>query len=339
MIVVRCAADRPQEAEDHSPDRPACVAVIATGVIGRSWLRVFTRAGCRTHVWDPNPIVLAAALVWHGEASEPETASGAAASPGEAIPCRTLAQALDGADYVQESSPERLGVKRALFEDLDRYAAPDTIVASSTSAINMTDIAAGLSGAGRCVIAHPVNPPHVLPVVEVLGGQETTDAVVDATVSIMRAVGQRPVVLNHFVPGFLLNRMQVALMREAISLLQHDVADVDAIDAVIRDGLGLRWALMGPFGVANSNADGGIREYLRRYAGTMKTLMDDLETGTTTMDDATIERIGRQTDAMESGAGRDTVRQWRDRLVRKLLQIKRDDPHPERGDTRTLSAR
>jgi L-gulonate 3-dehydrogenase len=283
-------------------------------------------------VWDPNPGVLAAALAWHREMSEP-TSPGeddrAAPSSGRVIPCRTLSEAVAGADYIQESGPEALEVKRALFRDLDQHAAPGTILASSTSAIDMTDIAEGVSGAARCVVAHPVNPPHVLPVVEVLGGRETARGIVDETVRIMRAVGQRPVVLNYFVPGFLLNRMQVALVREAISLLERGVADVEAIDAVISEGLGLRWALMGPFGVANCNADGGIREYLRRYIGTLQTLMDDLESAPT-VDDAVIERIGRQTDAMENGAGRDSVRQWRDRLVRKVLEVKRDDPHPGR---------
>jgi L-gulonate 3-dehydrogenase len=318
---------------------PGCVAVIATGVIGRSWLRVFARAGCLTRAWDPNPDVLAAALAWCGEKSEPMSsrdANGVASCPGQVIACRTLAEAVAGADYIQENGPETLDVKRALFRDLDRHAALGAIIASSTSAIDMTAIAEGVSGAARCVIAHPVNPPHVLPVVEVLGGRETDRAVVKAAVRVMRAVGQRPVVLNYFVPGFLLNRMQVALLQEAISLLERGVADVEAIDAVISDGLGLRWALMGPFGVANSNADGGIREYLRRYAATLQTLMDDLERAPT-VGDAVIERIGQQTDAMERGAGRDMVQQWRDRLVRKLLQVKRDDPHPGReGGARPL---
>jgi 3-hydroxyacyl-CoA dehydrogenase len=130
----------------------------------------------------------------------------------------------------------------------------------------------------------------------VLGGEHTSEATRARTVEMLRAVGQVPVELRRYVPGFLLNRLQVALIREAIALVESGVAGVDEVDAVVLDGLGLRWALMGPFGVANTNADGGVREYLTRFGGSISALMDDLSP--TPALGELIERLGRATDAM-----------------------------------------
>lgn len=300
---------------------PAAVAVVGVGVIGRSWLRVFTRAGCVTRAWDPNAEVLSRALAWHDEEREPDQTSS-----GALVRCASLAEALEGVEYVQENGPESLDQKQRIYRELDRAASSETILASSTSAIDMSEIARDLTGAWRCVVAHPVNPPHVVPVVEVLGGQQTRPSIVQQTAAFMRAVGQKPVVLNVFVPGFLLNRLQVALLREAINLVERGVADTEAIDAVVQHGLGLRWALLGPFGVANTNADGGIREYLERFAGSLETLMRDLG-GTPRMDRNLVERIGKQTDA-SNAAPLVEIRRWRDRMVRDLVRLKRENPQP-----------
>jgi 3-hydroxyacyl-CoA dehydrogenase len=301
---------------------PRAVAVIGVGVIGRSWLRVFTRAGCETRAWDPNADALTRALAWHAEAQQPENSNA-----GRLLRCDALEEALDGVEYVHESGPESLEKKQRIYAELDRLASPDAILASSTSAMDMSDIARDLTGAWRCVVAHPVNPPHVVPVVEVLGGQLTRPAVVAQTAAVMRAVGQKPVVLNRYVPGFLLNRLQVALLREAISLVERGVADTAAIDAVVQHGLGLRWALLGPFGVANTNADGGVREYLERFAGSLETLMRDLG-GIPRLDSALVERIGEQTDANTGTTPLAEIRRWRDRMVSDVVRLKRENPQP-----------
>jgi 3-hydroxyacyl-CoA dehydrogenase len=219
--------------------------------------------------------------------------------------------------------------KRAIFTELDRFAPPDAILASSTSALDMSDIAEGLPGAGRTIVAHPVNPPHVIPVVEILPGKRTTTDVVARTRAFLSAVGQSPVLLKLYVPGFLLNRMQAALVREAIHLVECGAADVDAVDAVIRDGLGLRWALLGPFGVANTNADGGIREYFGRYGDSYRELMSDLGP-TPSFDRKQIETLGRATDAM-TNAPRNEILEWRDRLIRRIRNLKQEDPMPQGG--------
>jgi L-gulonate 3-dehydrogenase len=291
------------------------VTVVGTGVIGRSWAQVFARAGCNTRLYDRDAAQVARALELFG----------ADAGLARVSPHVELRAALAGAGYVQESGPEDLTTKRSIYGELDRLADPSTILASSTSAMDMTAIASGLRGASRCIVAHPVNPPHVVPVVEVLPGKDTDPDVVTRTTEFLRAVGQTPVVMNFYLPGFLLNRMQAALLREALHLVESGVADVAAVDAVIRDGLGLRWALMGPFGVANTNADGGVREYFTRYRQAYIELMNDLGP-TPAFDPEQIERWGRATDLMVGDTPRDRLRAWRDRLVGRIRRLKQDEP-------------
>ncbi|MFN8668019.1 MAG: 3-hydroxyacyl-CoA dehydrogenase NAD-binding domain-containing protein [Gemmatimonadaceae bacterium] len=308
-------------APNATPPKPH-VAIVGSGVIGRSWIRVFTRAGHPVRVWDQNPVAVATALAWHAAECARDGQPSALVTGHDA-----LAQAVRGAVWVQESGPEVLEVKRALFSALDAAAPPEAIIASSTSALDMTEIARDLSGGHRCIVAHPVNPPHVIPAVEVLGGAATSEVTRGRTLEMLRAVGQVPVPLRRFVPGFLLNRLQVALLREAIALVESGVAGVDEVDAVVRDGLGLRWALMGPFGVANTNADGGVRDYFGRFGGSITRLMNDLAP-TPTLDAALIERLGAATDAMVEGASTADLAAWRDRLVTQLVALKRAHASP-----------
>ena len=296
------------------------VAVVGTGVIGRSWVQVFARAGCQTRLYDPDPAQVEKALMWLDQELNPDCRALVTAY-------KDLEEALTGAEYVQESGPEQIELKKAIYADLDRAASPEAILGSSTSAHDMSEIAAGLPGAHRCIVAHPVNPPHLIPVVEILPGVKTDPDVVTRTRDFMTSVGQKPVLMNYYVPAFLLNRMQAALLKEAISLVESGVADVDSVDTVIRDGLGLRWALMGPFGVANTNADGGIREYFTRYGQAYKDCMDELGP-TPSFDPEMIERLGQGTDAMTGKASLQEICAWRERLIREIRKLKAEDPFP-----------
>jgi len=306
------------------------VAVVGTGVIGRSWIAVFARAGRRVRVFDANPAQAEAALAWFRADLKRQRRDGrlkkkAAAAQWDLVEAvDTLAGAVAGAGYVQESGPERLDLKQALYRDLDQAAHPATILGSSTSALDMTDIARGLAGAGRCIVVHPVNPPHVVPATEILGGAETSPAVVKRTIRFLKELGQVPVLMNRYVPGFVINRMQAALIREAVDLVRSGVCDVRAVDDSIRAGLGLRWALMGPFGVANTNADGGVRDYFTRFGSSYHGLWDDLKTDLR-FDPELIERIGQQTDRLLPES-LDAQRAWRDRLVLELRALKAATP-------------
>lgn len=309
----------------------ATVAVVGTGVIGRSWIQVFARAGCRVRAFDRDPEQLARAMAWLKADLKDQRARGlkkkqARAQWERVEAVESLAEALDGAGYVQESGPEQLAAKRALYAELDQAAMPRAIIGSSTSTLDMTAIAEGLRGAGRCIVAHPVNPPHIVPAVEILGGAATEAKVVRRTIKFMAALGQVPILMHRYAFGFVLNRLQSALVREAVHLVQSGVADAEAVDDAIRDGLGLRWALLGPFGVANGNADGGVREYFTRFRASYHELWDDLATDVR-FDDALVERIGTQTDRMLP-APLETQRAWRDRLVTGIRALKTDDPMP-----------
>jgi 3-hydroxyacyl-CoA dehydrogenase len=311
------------------------VAVIATGVIGRSWIQIFARAGCEVRVFDANPDQLRKALDWFETDTKDQRARGvlkkkeARGRLDRVQAAESLEEAVADAGYIQENGPEDLAIKNALYLEIDRAARPDAIIASSTSTLDMTEIARGIPGAARCIVAHPVNPPHVVPAVEILGGQATDPKVIKKAVKFMKELGQTPVLMSKFVPGFVINRMQAALVREAVDLVAKGICDVEAIDDSLRNGLGLRWALMGPFGVANTNADGGVAEYFTRYRSSFHNLWKSLNSDVT-FDDELVARLGRETNRFITGSYADQ-RAWRDRQVMAIRRLKGLDPPPTKA--------
>ena len=312
---------------------PGTVAVVGTGVVGRSWIRVFTRAGFPIRVYDPDAGQLDRALAWARASAREDVHLGlysysdARAEEGRITRCDTLAEALDGVVYVQESGPEAVAAKQSIYRELDAAAAPDVVLGSSTSANDMTVIAQGLTGAARCIVAHPVNPPHVIPLVEVLEGAETRPEVTTSAVALLQRAGMAPVVLDRFAPGFVLNRLQAALLREAISLVGTGVASPEVVDIVMREGLGLRWALMGPLGTAHANADGGVASYFRKYGDAYRVMWKDLDSAPDFPDDV-IDTIERGMTATYGEGAVAELSAWRDRMVRRIIQLKVEDPPP-----------
>ncbi len=313
------------------------VAVVGTGVIGRSWMKLLARAGCQVQAYDQVSDNVLRAMAWLEEDLARDTADGLL-SRDEARLClarvtrhESLAGALAGVGWVQESCPENLQTKQAIYAELDSVAPPDAIIGSSTASLDMTLIADGLPGRARCVVAHPTNPPHVAPAVEIVPGRDTDPRVVPLASSFITSVGQTPVVLTRYVPGFVLNRLQAAMLREAIALVAEGVAEVEAVDAIVRDGPGLRWALMGPFGVADTNADGGVRQYLTRYAPFYTEVMNDLRP-TPKLDSELIEKVGRGTDDMLQQVSRSELCRWRDDMMRAIINLKKQNPPPWRKE-------
>jgi 3-hydroxyacyl-CoA dehydrogenase len=201
------------------------------------------------------------------------------------------------------------------------------VLASSQSDYDTTAITDGLAGAERCVTAHPVNPPHVIPVVEILPSVSAAGWAVERACDVLRSAGQTPVVMRRFVPGLLTNRIQAAVLREALQLVLLDVADVAAVDAVVADGLGLRWALLGPLAVADANADGGARAYFTTHRESWIELMDGLSP-TPAFTPEEIERIGTGVEAARANLPGAEVRAWRDRMLVALTALKAGDPSP-----------
>jgi L-gulonate 3-dehydrogenase len=246
------------------------IAVVGAGLIGRAWSVVFARAGCNVRLWDPVPEVRAQVI-----AALTETCRISGDDPAclaQVTVCDTIEAAVEGAEWVQENGPEQIDVKRALYVQLDAIAPPGTILASSSSALVASSFAGGLAGRGRILVAHPVNPPHLVPVVELCPGPDTSPDVMDRAEALMRAVAQVPVRMTREIDGFILNRLQAVVLAEALSLIEQGIVTPQGLDDTICHGLGRRWTLMGPMATINLNAPGGVADYLKRYGPTMARL-------------------------------------------------------------------
>tara|TARA_R110002110_G_scaffold296500_6_gene510776 strand:+ start:3418 stop:4350 length:933 start_codon:yes stop_codon:yes gene_type:complete len=245
------------------------IAIIGAGLIGRAWSALFARAGYEVQVWDADAGVLGRYR------DDMTTLCGTMLAEGllkdrdgtlaRIHTCPTLEEATAGVVFVQENGPERIEVKKELFARLDAATPPDAVIASSTSAIVASRFTEGLTHRERCLVGHPVNPPHLVPVVELCPAPWTTTETMDRAEAIYSKIGQVPVRMTGERDGFVLNRLQGALLAEALRLLGEGVVSVEGLDATIKHGLGLRWALMGPIETIDLNAPGGIIDYATRY--------------------------------------------------------------------------
>jgi carnitine 3-dehydrogenase len=230
------------------PDQVRRVGVVGAGVIGGGWALHYLRMGLDVDVYDPAPAARAEMLRMREDIWPLLERIGLrpGASPERLVLHADLADAVSGADVVQENAPEDSAVKRAVLADIDRLAPPDAVLASSTSGFSMTLLQADCARPERCVVGHPFNPPYLIPLVEVVGGERTSPAAVAWLSDFYAAVGKRPLRLSRELPGFVGNRLQEAMWREALHMIAAGEATVEEIDESIAFGPGLRWALMGP---------------------------------------------------------------------------------------------
>ena len=245
------------------------VAIIGAGIIGLSWAVVFARAGMSVSVFlrnEANRENVRERLMSLLESSKLLLAEDEDVVASRIRFCLTLEETCKGADYVQESVPENLSLKQDLYRQLDAIVPVHVPIGSSTSGLPMSEIAAGLPGASRCLVVHPATPPHLLPVVEIVPSPETRDDVIADFTDLLVRAGMRPVRLHKEQKGFVLNRLQVALIKEMLLAIRDGVIDPEGADSLIRDGFGLRWAAVGPLEGIDMNAPGGISDYLTRYS-------------------------------------------------------------------------
>ncbi len=252
------------------------VGIIGVGLIGRAWSNVFARAGWTVKAWDANPQATADAprlvaeslddLARHGLVQDPKGAAKRVSSAS------TLEEAVAGVDFVQESGPETIEAKLEIWKKLDAAAPSEAILVSSSSAIVASRFTEHLKGRHRCLIAHPVNPPHVVPIVELSPAPWTSPDAVKRARAIYESVGQVPMELKKEIDGFILNRMQAVLLSEAFRLVSEGYCSAEDLDKTIAHGLGLRWSFMGPFETIEMNAPGGIPDYCARFSKTMSGL-------------------------------------------------------------------
>jgi 3-hydroxyacyl-CoA dehydrogenase len=252
------------------------VAIVGAGLIGRAWAIVFAGGGCEVALYDSAAGVADAARELVAEGLAELAAHGLIKNAREAEARvrveSTLSDALAGASFVQENTPETLEAKRTIFAELDRRARLEAILASSTSSIVASRFTEHLGGRARCLVAHPVNPPHLVPLVELVPSPWTAPETVARAKAIYQAVGQVPIVVKREIEGFILNRLQAALLSEAFRLVEDGYVSAQDLDHTLKDGLGRRWSFMGPFETIELNAPGGIPDYCRRYGESLARL-------------------------------------------------------------------
>ncbi|HEX2941211.1 MAG TPA: 3-hydroxyacyl-CoA dehydrogenase [Rhodopila sp.] len=305
------------------------VAVIGAGLIGRAWAIVFARAGFQVALWDQFPQQVTAAMGFIADRLPELRAAGLLADEPDAVrarikPAQTIWDAVHTADYIQENAPERADVKRPLFTELERAAKPDAVIGSSSSGIPASAFTEHLKTRNRCLIAHPVNPPYLVPLVEICPAPWTDEAAVERAGDLMRQAGQVPATVKKEIDGFALNRLQGALLAEAFRLVADDVISPADLDALVKHGLGLRWSFMGPLETIDLNAPGGLADYCNRYGPLYAKMQDQMKP--LEWDAALVNRLHDARRA-ELPANLQPVRQeWRDRRLMALVAHKAKQP-------------
>lgn len=302
-------------------------AIIGAGLIGKSWAIVFARAGWQVALYDANPEIMGAAakeLAKHLEMLQEvamiENAEGAL---GNISFHNELESALEKAEYVQECGPETLDMKQELFATMDRMVADDTVLASSTSAIMTSLFTGNLKGRARMLVAHPVNPPHLVPLVELSPAEWTDPLVVERSREILDSVGQTPILVQKEIDGFILNRLQSALLNEAVRLVEGGFVSPGDLDKTVCDGLGLRWSFMGPFETIDLNAPEGVRDYAKRYSPFFNRIVESQST-VPDWEGETLDAIDSYCRSMLPIDGIAKKSEWRDRRLAILRKHKQD---------------
>lgn len=302
------------------------IAIVGAGSIGVGWAIVFATAGHPVRLQDPAADRLCAASAEIAARVEDLHASGLCAKrPADVLARITegceLRQALEGCGYIQECALEDLELKRRLFAELDALAPPGCPIASSSSFMPASRFAADLPGRSRCLVVHPGNPPFLLRVAEVVPAPFTAPDTVERTEALLRRADMTPVRVAKEVEGFVFNRLQGAMLREAYCLVRDGVASVEDIDRVVRDGLGLRWAAIGPFETVDLNTRGGIAAHAERMGPSYARMgaergQDDPWTAELVADVAAQRRAALPLDQWAERVA------WRDRLVMALLRAR-----------------
>lgn len=296
-------------------------AVLGAGVIGASWSALFLAAGNTVSVYDPSshaekyvkdyiesawPTLTQLGLTKHG-------------NPDALSFHESPADAVAGAAFIQESVPERLPIKHDLFQQIEPALAPDSVVASSASGLTLSQMQGGWTNPGRFVLGHPFNPPHLIPLVEIMGNEKTDESAVLFAEQFYESVGKVTIRVQKERPGHVANRLQAAVWREALHMIKEGVASVEDVDTAMWAGPGLRWAAMGPNLLFHLGAGpGGMAEFCNRYTDSFNTWWDDLGTPYLDQEGADLLIAGVEQEA--ASATTDELSKHRDELIIAMLQ-------------------
>ena len=296
-------------------------ACLGGGVIGASWAALFLASGRSVAMFDPDPNVERKVRDYIETAWPTMTELGLTTNGApDAISFHSSAiQAVEGAGFVQENVPERLPIKHATFAEIEPVLDPSAIVASSASGLTLSQMQAGWTNPARFILGHPFNPPHSIPLVEVLGNDKTENGVVEAAQRFYESVGKTTIRVRKEVPGHVANRLQAAIWREAIHLITSGVASVEDVDKAVWAGPGLRWAAMGPTMLFNLGAgEGGLQAFCDHFTDTFNGWWDDL--GQVYLNDDVARQLTEGVQAEARGISPAQLSQQRDEMIVAMLK-------------------
>jgi len=307
------------------------VACVGAGLIGQGWATLFSSAGLEVILQDVTETVLEKSMkgvtsnLKFLEANNLLKQGEADAALKRIKMSLLIGEAVRNADYVQESVPDDYDFKKQVFKEMD-VAAPDhTILASSSSGLLMTEIQKVVTRPQRCVLVHPVLPVYLVPLVEIVGGDQTSRETVSATYDFIKKLGKVPVLLKREVPGYIINRLQAALLREAIDLVDKDIASAEDVDKAFCMGIGLRDPIVGPFLRIHLAGD-GVERFIENYSQSYRYRWETMETWTSIPTSAA-KKIVRGVKEMEVVRTKTLkeIRNWRDEMLVKLLKVIREE--------------
>lgn len=301
------------------------VAVIGTGVIGNGWIIRFLANGFDVVAFDPADGAEERTRAAIDRAWESVEALGLkeGASKERLTFVSTLEEAVQGADLIQENVPERVDVKQAVLHDIDVHSKSNAIIGSSTSGIKPTDLQEKLKNPEKLVVAHPFNPVYLLPLVEIVGGEKTTQNTIDTAYKIYESAQMKPMVIDKEIEGFIADRLMEALWREALHLVNDGVATTEEVDKAITYGAGLRWAQMGPFMTFHlAGGDQGMRHMLEQFGPALKLPWTKLEAPELT--DELKERVITGCENFANDRSVEELERQRNEFLVKLIDLVED---------------
>ncbi|MAT07482.1 MAG: 3-hydroxyacyl-CoA dehydrogenase [Acidimicrobiaceae bacterium] len=313
------------------------IAIIGTGVIGSSWAALFAAHGHEVSTTDPRPDAtdhLRRAVERCWPSLERQRLVVDTGSPDLVTVVGSTAEAVDGAGFVQENAPERIDLKHDLYREIDGIVGADVVIASSSSGLMATELQSACKRhPERVLIGHPFNPPHLVPLVEVVGGEATSDAAIDAAMRLYTSIGKSPIHIRSELPGHVTNRLQAALWREAYWLVEQGVVSVAEVDRAISAGPGLRWALLGPFATQHlSGGEAGLAYVLEHLGPPMVEWWETFRTAEWTPElKATL--VAQMDDEL-AGIDQSRMLDERDRLLEQLVVAKSGADHLPGGSDR-----
>ena len=331
---LQAAATEVQTGKDamntQSGEQFETVAVLGAGVIGASWTALYLAAGLQVRVFDTADDT-AAKVTTYVENAWPVLEQLGLAKSGDRSRVsfhHRISDTVRGAEFVQESVPERIEVKHALYREIEPELSPHAIVASSASGLMVKELQRGWKNPGRFILGHPFNPPHLIPLVELLGNDQTEQGVLDMAETFYQRVGKVTIRVKKEVPAHVANRLQAALWKEAIHLVKNDVASVEDVDKAMWAGPGLRWAAMGAHMLFHLGAGaGGLGEFCSRYADSFHRWWDTL--GDVQIDQDTIEELVNGIDHEAAGRSPQALAAERDALIVGFLKARQQVSNAE----------